>query len=388
MTVLTAPNARASLAMPSAVGGSRSAEGGIGPTIDVYDFFSGCGGTSRGFADAGLHPRLAVDWDADAIATYRANFPGAEAYRADVRTLHTSAVEHLFPRERRRPALVCACSPCQPYSRRNRHKKIDDERFTLLDEIMRFLRRFRPELAFFENVPESLNAGTPHEGGGLHPMLGALDDLGYHTDARVVDASEYGVPQARRRVVVIASLFGPIHVPDPTHGPDRLPPTTVRDAIASLPPLEAGTCHSDINAHASARLSAANLERVKASVEGGSWRSWPEHLRLPCHRSVSGHTDAYGRLAWDRPAPSLTTRCVSYSNGRFGHPEQDRALSGREAACLQTFEEDFRFEGTLTSIARQVGNAVPVKLARAMGDAFRDHARDHCCACRDGGLHA
>lgn len=344
--------------------------------IDVYDFFSGCGGTSRGFADAGLRPCLAVDWDRDALATFASNFPEAEAKLADVRSLTTRAIEHLFPRNRERPALISACAPCQPFSKQNRHKRADDQRFTLLSEIMRFLRRFRPELLFIENVPGSLRANVP-EDGGLAPVLHTLKTMGYHMDFRVVDAFEYGVPQSRRRVVLMASLFGPIRIPEATHGPGLHPPTTVRDAIADLPPIAAGEADPSINAHTSARLSATNVERIKASVEGGSWRSWPDHLRLPCHQSVDGYTDAYGRLFWDRPAPSITTRCVSYSNGRYGHPEQHRAISGREAACLQTFDLDFCFEGTLTSIARQVGNAVPVQLARKMGDAFIHHVRDY-----------
>ena len=128
--------------------------------------------------------------------------------------------------------------------------------------------------------------------------------------------------------------------------------------------------------HVAANLSERNLERVKATPEGGGHCDWPDHLRLECHKDFSGYTDVYGRMSWDAPASGLTTRCISYSNGRFGHPEQDRAISIREAACLQTFPEDFAFEGSMTSIAKQIGNAVPVRLATLIGQRFIEHLED------------
>lgn len=343
--------------------------------IDVFDFFSGCGGTSRGFADAGMSPVLAVDWEEDALATFRANFPNARTICGDVRGIATSDIDVLFPSPRQRCALLCACSPCQPFSKQNRHKSDGDDRRSLIGEIERFLRRFRPELVFLENVPASIKL-VGRQRTGLTPMLDLLRGLGYHIDARVLDAADYGVPQSRKRAIVMASLLGPIHLPEPTHGAGRLPYRTVRDAIGTLPPLLAGGSHVEIDAHVAARLSETNLRRIKASVPGGTWRNWPAELQLACHATVGGYTDVYGRLVWDLPAPSLTTRCISYSNGRYGHPKQNRAISAREAAHLQSFHEDFRFIGGLVSVARQIGNAVPVALARSVGRAFADHVRD------------
>ena len=128
--------------------------------------------------------------------------------------------------------------------------------------------------------------------------------------------------------------------------------------------------------HRAANLSARNVERVKATPEGGSHRDWPDYLKLECHKGFSGYSDVYGRMSWDSPASGLTTRCTSYSNGRFGHPEQNRAISIREAACLQTFPEDFLFAGCMASISRQIGNAVPVLLAKLFGEQFIEHLQN------------
>jgi len=160
-----------------------------------------------------------------------------------------------------------------------------------------------------------------------------------------------------------------------THGTARRPVATVRDWIDGLPAIAAGCTDSDDPDHRAAALSATNLRRIAATPEGGGREAWPRSLLLDCHRKFEGHSDVYGRLAWDRPAAGLTTRCISYSNGRFGHPNQDRALSVREAACLQTFPRRYRFVGSLESKARQVGNAVPPLMAKAIGKAFLAHAR-------------
>ena len=202
-----------------------------------------------------------------------------------------------------------------------------------------------------------------------------LDALGYSYEAREIDCRSYGVPQTRTRLVLLASRVGPLSFPPATHGPGTptSQPTTVRDWIGGLEAIAAGQTHPAIPNHRAAGLSDLNLKRIRATPEGGSWSDWPKALRPTCHRDFSGFSDVYGRLWWDRPSPALTTRCISYSNGRFGHPEQDRALSVREAAMLQTFPPDFVFHGSLSSTARQVGNAVPVLIAKRFGEAFASH---------------
>lgn len=344
--------------------------------IDVYDFFSGCGGTSAGLRKAGLKPIIAVDFDDVALATYKHNFPDAVTIYQDVRDLLTTDLEPYFPRDRLHPVLICACAPCQPFSAQNRHKKPKDARVTLLGHLRRFVERFRPELLLVENVP-GIGVRGADEASPLAELRSMLDGLGYQYDVGVLMAHDYGVPQARRRLLVAASLLGPIALPEPTHGSPDVPHLTVRDAIGQLPALVAGGVDPAISGHKAASLSTLNLQRIRASRPGGSWNDWPAELRLNCHRSVDGYTDVYGRLDWDRPAPALTTRCISYSNGRYGHPEQDRAISLREAACLQTFDPEFEFVGNLAEAAKQIGNAVPVRLAEVLGRMFQAHAADH-----------
>lgn len=344
--------------------------------IDVYDFFSGCGGTSAGLRKAGLNPVLAVDFDASALETFAHNFPNAVPILSDIRRLGTSDIEHLFDRNRKKPVLICACAPCQPFSKQNRQKKPLDTRVSLLSHLSRFVNRFRPELLLVENVPGLKGrAGDPDS--PLAELIAMLKELGYEYDTQIVFAHDYGVPQSRRRLIVVASLLGPIKVPQATHGKGREPHRTVKDAIGWLPPLEAGCSDTSLPNHQAANLVAINIERIRASRPGGNWSDWPEHLRLACHSKVDGYSDVYGRLEWDRPAPALTTRCTSYSNGRYGHPEQDRAISAREAACLQTFDIDFEFIGNKVSVAKQIGNAVPVRLAEAIGLMFKSHVTEN-----------
>lgn len=348
------------------------AEVASGPEIDVYDFFSGCGGTTAGLRNVGLTPKIAVDFDADALATYSLNFQGSAAVLRDIAQLQTWEIESHFDKPRRRPVLFCACAPCQPFSKQNRQKQPKDDRASLLGHLRRFVERFRPELLFVENVP---GIGREPEDGlsPLDELMKLLADLNYFYDKATIHAPNYGVPQARRRLLVVASQFGPIEVPPPTHGSPARPHLTVKDAIADLPPISAGETHPKVSNHRAAGLSELNMRRIRAARPGGNWRDWDAELQLPCHKGVTGYTDVYGRMAWSRPAPPLTTRCISLSNGRFGHPDQDRAISVREAACLQTFDRDFRFVGNLASMAKQIGNAVPVALAETIGQMFKEH---------------
>jgi DNA (cytosine-5)-methyltransferase 1 len=346
--------------------------------ILVYDFFSGCGGTSEGLRNAGMKPVMGLDIDHEAMATYAHNFKGASAVHRNVCDLATSELEHLFERERKSPVLFSACAPCQPFSRQNRQRKEQDSRVSLLAELGRFVRRFRPELIFIENVP-GLQSFSEAEDGPLTRLFELLDACGYSHTCQTVEAQAYGVPQNRRRLVVVASLFGPFKFPEPTHGTEvgMEPLLTVRNAISHLPPIEAGTSDGSVVNHYACSLSAKNLERIRAVTEGGDRRSWSDHLKLDCHVGLKGYTDVYGRMSWNKPSPSLTTRCVSLSNGRFGHPEQDRAISIREAACIQSFRDDFQFFGTVHAMARQIGNAVPPRLAEVIGRALVAHVDEY-----------
>ncbi len=348
-------------------------------TVRVYDFFSGCGGASCGFRAAGMEISFALDHNADARASFRANFPDAQFESVDIQDVDADAIRSKMESEHPHPILFTGCAPCQPFTKQNtqRQEFDQDERVQLLTHFAGLVEACLPDLVFVENVPglQNLSADSQPFGG----FLKRLRAIGYKgMDHRSIRLTKYGIPQSRRRLVLVASRLGAIHLPSATHGPgtpnERF--ATVRDYIAHLPPIEAGEEHEEVPNHVAAGLSALNLDRVKATVEGGGHRDWPDHLRLECHKDFSGYSDVYGRMSWDAPASGLTTRCISYSNGRFGHPEQDRAISVREAACLQTFPEDYIFKGGQTSMAKQIGNAVPVRLATLVGQQFIEHLRD------------
>jgi DNA (cytosine-5)-methyltransferase 1 len=336
--------------------------------IQVIDFFSGCGGTSCGFRTAGLEILAGLDIDPEAAATFRSNFPEAAFIEGDVRSMEPAVLTEIIG-PRKSPLLFAGCAPCQPFSRQNRTTTRADPRRTLLKEFARFVEAWLPEYVFIENVPGMQKI---QRSGPLYSFQRILRKLGYQFECGIVPALWYGVPQTRERLVLLASRQHTVHIPAPTHGPG-MPEgryATVGDWIRNLPAIEAGQTHALDPDHAAAILSDLNLRRIRATPEGGGRDAWPRSLWLDCHKAYNGHSDVYGRLAWDRHAAGLTTRCISYSNGRFGHPTQDRAISVREAACLQTFPREYRFSGSLSSRARQIGNAVPPKMAEVFGRAF------------------
>lgn len=344
-------------------------------SISVFDFFSGCGGTSKGFQNAGLNPVFALDFDGDAASTYRNNFPNTVFKRSDITKFQPAEMDDLV--SSCDVKLFCGCAPCQPFTKQNTKKpnKKTDLRRSLLSHFGAFIERHLPDYVFVENVP-----GIQKVSGNstLTRFKKRLEDLGYSPTVGIIESQKFGVPQKRRRLVLLASRHGEIDFPQETHNPDvGIPFSTVRQWISHLPPIQAGEIHPDVPNHRAAKLSELNLQRIMATPPEGSRADWPVHLRLDCHikNGYSGHTDVYGRMRWDGPATGLTTRCISLSNGRYGHPEQHRAISVREAAAIQTFPDDFQFFGSLNSQARQIGNAVPVALAQVFGVHLLEHAR-------------
>jgi DNA (cytosine-5)-methyltransferase 1 len=332
--------------------------------VSVIDFFSGCGGTSAGFRQAGLGIAGAIDHDHDSAATFQTNFHEANVIDRDIRDVSADEVHAMVPDGVR---LFAGCAPCQPFSRHNKYQSDADPRRNLLQVFQQFVTTLHPEFVVVENVPGLQNRSTH---GPLDNFLRALTDHGYETKVSVLRALEFGVPQERKRLVIVASRLGVPMLPRATHVVTKRPACTVRKAIGHLRPLDDGGVDGLDPDHAAMRLSPANKTRIRATPEGGDRRNWDQSLVSDCHLVHGGHTDAYGRMWWDRPASGLTTRCLSYSNGRFGHPEQDRAVSLREAALLQTFPSSFRFKGSLTSRGRQVGNAVPPLMARKIAQAL------------------
>ena len=341
--------------------------------VDFYDFFSGCGGTSQGMQDAGMTVRLGIDMDPDAKKSYERNFPKAKFICGDIRHVSIDEVAPHIGRRYNRPLLFGACAPCQPFSKQNHTMSDDDGRRNLLAEFHRFIVAYLPEYIFVENVP-GLQAVERHKG-PFSDFIELLRDLNYFHHHKIVMAYHYGVPQCRRRLVLLASRLGPINIPPATHGPRTRHPNlpTVWERISDLPPIQAGETHTKVPNHRAARLSPLNMRRIASTPVEGNRKDWPKELELRCHQTHSGHTDVYGRMIKHQPSAALTTRCISLSNGRFGHPTQNRAISVREAACIQTFPLEFVFQGSLNSMARQVGNAVPVIMAKVFGDMIVRH---------------
>jgi DNA (cytosine-5)-methyltransferase 1 len=344
--------------------------------LKVIDFFCGCGGASEGFRQAGFNIALGLDFDEKASQTYKLNFPEAAFIKKDIRKVSAREVAELVETNRNRdePLLIAACAPCQPFSGQNKTRSDSDVRRTLLDQTHRFIRKLRPEYIVLENVPGMQKIDSAKEG-PFGRFLRLLTRLNYQYVTFIAKAEEYGVPQKRKRLVLLASSNGPITIPARTHGEGLQPFTTVRDFIEDYPTLEAGSICGADPVHSTAGMNCLNLERIRNTPEGGDRRNWPVHLINECHKNYSGHTDTYGRMFWNKPAPTLTTKCNSYSNGRFGHPDvtQDRAISIREASRLQTFPADYQFAGSIGFMARQVGNAVPCELARKFGLSIIKH---------------
>lgn len=335
--------------------------------MKAIDLFCGAGGLTRGLRRAGWEVVAGIDLDEAVSATYQRNNPGTKFLHADLRSVTSNdllPISHEVPRQE---LLLAGCAPCQPFSKqRSRGKLWKGSDATLLVQFARLVRVLKPKVVLMENVP---GVAAVKGFSSFRRFLNTLRDCGYECDHRVFNARDFGVPQHRRRYVLLAAREAAAVLPSPIGDPDS-EGGTVRTTIASYPAIAAGESDPSVPNHCAARLSALNLERIRATpADGGTRRAWPGHLMLDCHRRTFGFSDVYGRMWWDRVAPTLTSRCNSLSNGRFGHPQQDRAISLREAAALQTFPDEYEFWGAKNRIASWIGNAVPVLFAEALGRA-------------------
>lgn len=334
--------------------------------VEAVDLFCGAGGLTLGLQRAGIHVRRGYDLDPACEFPFTAN-TAVEFVKADISQLTSADVASVFSSDAIR--LIAGCAPCQTfstYTRGPKAAKSDDGRWSLLSHFSRIVKDVLPELITMENVPRV------REYPAFKSFLSSLRDLEYEIWQDVVDCSELGAPQKRKRLVLIASRVSTISGLEPITNKQ-----TVRDAIAHLARLVPGQSHPDDRLHYASALSEINMRRVKATPESGDWRDWPEDLKLECHKRESGKTyrGVYGRMSWDHPAPTLTTLCCGIGNGRFVHPDQDRGVSLREAAILQTFPANFVFfkenERIKPRVAsRLIGNAVPPLLGEAIGRAL------------------
>lgn len=269
--------------------------------------------------------------------------------------------------------LLAGCAPCQTFSTYQQGKYDEsDERWNLLGEFGRLIVECGPDLVTMENVPRLAEQDI------FSAFISQLEENDYFVSFQVVNCADYGVPQQRNRLVLLASKYGEINMIAPTTPAGKR--KTVRAAISQLPELKAGERHPKDPLHNASSLSELNMARIQASKPGGTWRDWDEALVAECHKKPTGKTypSVYGRMVWDEPAPTMTTQYYGFGNGRFGHPEQDRAISLREGAILQSFPKGYKFvpQGAVIStkaIGRLIGNAVPVNLGFAIGKSIVKH---------------
>jgi DNA (cytosine-5)-methyltransferase 1 len=338
-------------------------DGRYSMSIIAFDFACGVGGTTKGMQLAGIQVAKGVDIDPSCRKTYERNCRPSKFVEADIRNINLDELFRGITINREDKILFAACLPCQPFSRQGRLDE-KDERITLTKAFLRLVKKGNPDFVFSENVPGFQKAfgGRP-----FNSFLRGLRRMQYEYCYGTIKAELYGIAQRRRRFILLASKHGKPTFPAPTHGRGGKPYRTVRDVIGALPPLRAGERDSRIPNHEAASLSPLNMKRMRNTPKSGGCRlGWAPELVLPCHRNWKGYADVYGRMEWDKPAPTLTTRCISFSNGRFGHPEQDRAISVREAAAIQGFGLEFVFLSPFSVAAKHVGNAVPPPLAQAL----------------------
>lgn len=347
------------------------------PKIEVVDLFCGIGGLSYGMKSAGFDILAGYDLDWTCQYAYETNTSGKFFYK-DIKEVDGEEIKALYSKKKNTIRVLAGCAPCQPFSSYAFKKKDKDpDKYDLLYEFGRLVEEVNPDIVTMENVTQILNFKSKPV---LKDFINKLVSLGYFVDANRVFCPDYGIPQTRKRLVLLASKLGMINLISPTHNKNNY--VTVRDAIGDLTPIAAGETDTTDPLHRSTALSPLNLKRIKATPYGGSWHDWPDELVLNCHKKKEGKTygSVYGRMEWDKPSPTMTTQCTGLGNGRFGHPDQDRAISIREAALLQTFPKSYKFfqdesAVSITIASRYIGNAVPPRLGEVIAQSIINHVK-------------
>lgn len=340
----------------------------------VVDLFCGAGGLSHGFKLEGFKVAAGLDIDEKCRYPFEHN-NDAPFLLEDVGKIDAAGLnERFLPGI---PRVLVGCAPCQPFSKYSQGR--EDGRWQLLEHFSRLICEVKPDIVSMENVPRLHKFRNSSV---FDAFIRALRNNDYFVDWKIAYCPDYGIPQSRSRLVLLASRYGPPGVPKTTH--DRSDYPTVRQTIGDLPAIPAGGTDVDDPLHRSSELSSGNLDRIRASQPGGSWKDWSQDLVTECHKKPSGkgYSSVYGRMVWDEPAPTVTTQFFGFGNGRFGHPEQDRAISLREGALIQSFPRDYAFVPNgerveMKSIGRLIGNAVPVDLGRAIARRISAHLDEH-----------
>lgn len=329
----------------------------------AVELFCGCGGLTFGMRKAGIKVLAGIDNDPKFKETYEINNSGVVYINRDVKSLTGKEVKQIFSGHRG-PRILAGCAPCRPFSNMNREKSELHKDYSLLLEFGQIIREVKPDGIIMENVPQLANRGKEI----FEKFLDAVHDVGLVENYESsVDFAAYGIPQHRKRMVLVASRKQPV-LPRQLYGPGRKYPfRTVEETIGRYPAIASGHLDRTSLNHSTKSLSAINLERLKAIPhDGGSRKDIPVSLWIETHKTHSGHGDTYGRMKWKEPAPTLTSKCTSITNGRFAHPDQDRGISIREAAALQTFPDKYFFPLGLLDAQRCIGNAVPPLVAEKL----------------------
>ncbi|HAL51995.1 MAG TPA: DNA (cytosine-5-)-methyltransferase [Sphingobacterium sp.] len=345
--------------------------------IAVVDLFCGIGGLTHGFIQENFNVVAGIDIDESCKFAFEIN-NNSKFISKSVSDLSGKDINVLFGNAKRK--ILIGCAPCQPFSSytfKDPEKK-DNDKWKLLYDFKRIIQETKPDIVSMENVPQLINFKKAPV---FQDFLNSLESEGYSVHYEIVNCQDYGIPQNRKRLVLIASKLGHITLIPKTHSKDNF--VTVRDAIGNLPPIEDGEFDIDDKLHFARKLSESNKIRIQNTPYGGSWTDWPEHLKLTCHKKDTGksYSSVYGRMRWEDPSPTMTTQCIGYGNGRFGHPEQDRGISLREAAILQSFPKTYKFAPeneniSIVKVARQIGNAVPVKLGKIIAKSIKEHLKN------------
>lgn len=344
--------------------------------MNAIDLFCGGGGLTVGLKRAGFTVHSAVEIDSTALATYKVNHPSVKVFRQDIRTLEGTDLVSGLPEQN--VELIAGCPPCQGFSSLTAKYHRDDPRNELVLEMLRIIRELKPVSVMMENVPGLSRTEI------FKYFLSQLEDIGYIASYDVLQVADYGIPQSRRRLVLLAGLGFKIQIPKPTHSRngkgDLLPWKTLKDTIWDSPsPITLSESRKqggpqNFNWHIVRDISEQNRLRLEHSSPGESRNKLPVHLRPKCHQNVEdGFSNVYGRMTWDQPSVTVTAGCTTLSKGRFGHPEELRTISVREAAKLQTFPDDYIFDTEFMDKACSiVGNALPCNFAEIMSKACLD----------------
>ena len=342
----------------------------------AIDLFCGIGGLTYGIRQTGINVAAGIDIDATCRYAYEEN-NNSVFINKGIEEIKREEIQAYYPEGCIR--ILMGCAPCQPfsnYSLRYTKEGPKDEKWKLLYYFRDLVKEVQPEIVSMENVPQLVKKAV------FTDFVKGIENEGYHVSWKIVNCADYGVPQSRNRLVLLASKLGNIYLVPPLYSEKDY--ITVKDAIGNLPKIADGEICKKDALHRASKLSKINKKRIKSSIPGGTWKDWDESLQLPCHKKNTGkgYRAVYGRMEWDKPSPTITTQFYGYGNGRFGHPEQDRAISMREGAILQSFPPDYKFidiehPQTNRQIGVQIGNAVPVKLGEAIGKSILVHLQNY-----------